>query len=221
MPGRARIARFGPFEADLHTGELRRSGQKVELQDLPFRVLEVLLERHGELVTREDLRAAAWTPDVFVDFEHGLNKAINKIRRALGDPAENPRYVETLPGRGYRFLGEVALSDRPTRVPAPRTCRILWDSRTIPLSPGENLIGRDPEAAVCVDSTTVSRRHALIIVSAEGAVLRDLESKNGTFLRGRRVEAPTPLVDGDEVKVGSATMTFRASAGASTETAAG
>lgn len=219
----ARIARFGPFEADLRTGELRRAGKTIELQELPFRILAALLERPGELVTREELRGSAWPDGVFVDFEHGLNKAVNKIRRALDDRVEKPRYVATLPGRGYRFLAPVDWPDGPEqgRRRSGVLCRILWDSRTIPLSAGPNLIGRDPDAAVWVDSTTVSRRHAVIVVSPEGATLEDLGSKNGTFVRGRRVDAVTPLADGDELAVGSARMSFRSSVAESTQTATG
>ena len=222
MSTQARVARFGPFEADLRTGELRRAGRTIELQELPFRILAALLERPGELVTREELRATAWPDGVFLDFEHGLNKAVNKIRRALGDRADEPRFVATLPGRGYRFLAAVHSSDGQEVLRTPRgTCRILWDSRTIPLSEGPNIIGRDPDVTVWVDSTTVSRRHAVIVVSPEGAILEDLGSKNGTFLRERRVDAPTPLADGDELAVGSARMTFHSSLAASTKTATG
>ncbi len=222
MPGQTRIARFSPFEADLRTGELHRAGKTIELQELPFRILAALLERPGELVTREELRAIAWPDGVFVDFEHGLNKAVNKIRRALGDRVDQPRFVATLPGRGYRFVGEVDLSPEPDVKQLTRaTCRILWDSRTIPLSAGMNVIGRDPAATVFVDSSTVSRRHAGIVVSPQGATLEDLGSKNGTYLHGRRVGAPTPLADGDELAVGSARMSFRSSVAASTKTATG
>jgi TolB-like protein/DNA-binding winged helix-turn-helix (wHTH) protein len=99
--------RFGTFEADLRSGELHRDGLKVKIQELPFQVLVLLLERPGEVVTREDLRSRLWPADTFVDFEQGLNKAINKLREALGDDANNPRFVETLTRRGYRFIGPV------------------------------------------------------------------------------------------------------------------
>jgi TolB-like protein/DNA-binding winged helix-turn-helix (wHTH) protein/Flp pilus assembly protein TadD len=101
---------FGIFEADLRTGELKKRGSRVKLQQQPFQVLVVLLSRPGELVTRDELRAQLWSADTFVDFEHGLNKAINKIREALGDSAESPRFVETVPRRGYRFIADVALA---------------------------------------------------------------------------------------------------------------
>jgi TolB-like protein/DNA-binding winged helix-turn-helix (wHTH) protein/Flp pilus assembly protein TadD len=100
--------RFGVFEADLRTGELTKNGKRLGLQDQPFRLLMILLERPGELVTREELHGRLW-PRTFVDFDHGLNKAISKIRDALGDSAENPRFIETVARRGYRFLGEVAV----------------------------------------------------------------------------------------------------------------
>lgn len=96
--------RFGAFEADLRTGELRKSGIRLRLQDQPFRVLALLLGRSGEVVSREELRAEIWPNDTFVDFDHSLNTAINKIREALGDSANNPHFVETLPRRGYRFI---------------------------------------------------------------------------------------------------------------------
>jgi Tol biopolymer transport system component/DNA-binding winged helix-turn-helix (wHTH) protein len=106
----AQIVRFGVFEADLGTGELHKDGVKVPLQGQPFQVCAILLEHCGELVTREELRQKVWPKDTFVDFDHALNTAITKIRIALGDDADNPRFVETLPRRGYRFIGPV---DKP------------------------------------------------------------------------------------------------------------
>lgn len=105
--------RFGPFELDAPAGELRRHGLKVRLRGRPIEILICLLERTGEVVTREDLRTRLWTSDTFVDFDHGLNSAMNKLREALGDTAENPRYVETVPRRGYRFIAPVESVPRP------------------------------------------------------------------------------------------------------------
>src|SRR5271157_377590 len=96
---------FGPFEADLLTQELRKHGIRLPLPRQSFQILKMLLERRGELVTRDELRAALWPSDTFVDFEHGLNSAVNKLRDALGDTADDPRYIETLPRRGYRYVG--------------------------------------------------------------------------------------------------------------------
>jgi TolB-like protein/DNA-binding winged helix-turn-helix (wHTH) protein/Flp pilus assembly protein TadD len=103
--------RFGVFELDLRAGELRKHGMRVRLQEQPFQVLATLLDHPGEVVTREELQKKLWPADTFVDFDHGLNKTINKIREALGDSAESPRFVETVARRGYRFLAEVKVVD--------------------------------------------------------------------------------------------------------------
>ncbi len=101
------LIRFCPYEVDLRSGELRKNGIKVRLTGQPFQILTILLERPGELVTREELQKRLWAADTFVDFDRGLNAAINRVREALGDSAENPHFVETLPRRGYRFIGQV------------------------------------------------------------------------------------------------------------------
>src|SRR6516164_9917653 len=100
---------FGPYELDAHAGELYKHGLKVKLQGHPIRILAMLLERSGELITREEIQQKLWPSEseTFVDFEHGLNTAVRKLRQVLGDEAETPQYIETLPRRGYRFLGEV------------------------------------------------------------------------------------------------------------------
>lgn len=114
----AEIVRFGTFEADLQTGELCKNGHKVPLQGQPFQVFAILLQHPGKLVTREELREKVWPEDTFVDFDHGLNTAITKIRTALGDSAENPRFVETMPRRGYRFIGPVEEPISPAPLPS-------------------------------------------------------------------------------------------------------
>ena len=112
------VVRFGIFEVDLRAGELRKRGVRVRLQEQPFQVLAYLLERRGEVVTREELQARLWTADTFVDFDHGLNSAMNKLREGLGDTADNPRFIETVPRRGYRFIAPVEVAAAATR-PAP------------------------------------------------------------------------------------------------------
>ena len=118
--------RFGVFEVDLRAGELRKHGIRIRLQEQPFQVLATLLQHHGEVVTREELQKTVWPAGTFVDLDHGLNKLISKIREALGDSAENPRFVETVARRGYRFLAEVKTgqafavrSSEPPTLPAP------------------------------------------------------------------------------------------------------
>ena len=110
MPGDARrIFRFGVFEVNEATGELRKNGGRIKLHSQPFKVLILLLERPLGVVTREEMRQRLWGTETFVDFDHGLNTAVNKIREALGDSASVPRYVETVSGKGYRFLAPVTL----------------------------------------------------------------------------------------------------------------
>jgi DNA-binding winged helix-turn-helix (wHTH) protein len=113
----ARRYRFGAFEADEASGELRRQGIRVKINAQPFQVLLMLLERSGEVLTREEISRTLWPDDTFVDFEHGVNSAVNRIREALGDAANNPRYVETLARRGYRFVAPV---QKIQPVPEPR-----------------------------------------------------------------------------------------------------
>lgn len=105
---RERILRFEGFELDLRSGELTKSGRKIRLQVQPFRILAILLERPGQVVTREEFRERLWSKDTFVDFDHSLNTAIKKLRQALCEEADKPRFVETLPRRGYRFIGTVS-----------------------------------------------------------------------------------------------------------------
>jgi TolB-like protein/DNA-binding winged helix-turn-helix (wHTH) protein/Flp pilus assembly protein TadD len=139
LPGRLR---FGVFELDIPAGQLRKHGLRVRLQEQPFLVLAMLLEKHGEVVTREELQNKLWPADTFVDFDHGLNKAISKIREALGDSAASPRFVETIARRGYRFLAEVKVAD----VASGR-----GGENAIQPSPGvEALDSRDPAAEMPV-----------------------------------------------------------------------
>src|SRR5689334_12385460 len=108
MPvGGKQILRFGPYQLDTQCGQLRKNGFGLKLQGQPVQILEILVEKCGELVTREELRQRLWSSDTFVDFDHSLNTAIKRLRQALGDDAETPKYIETVPKRGYRFVGKV------------------------------------------------------------------------------------------------------------------
>ncbi len=115
----AGLLRFGVFEVDLFAGELRKNGARIRLQEQPFQVLAALLQNAGQVVTREDLREKIWPADTFVDFDHSLNTAVNKIREALGDSASSPRFVETLARRGYRFIAPVDGVAAAAEVSAP------------------------------------------------------------------------------------------------------
>src|SRR6266436_3418195 len=107
----SRTASFGPYTLDLRSGEMRKFGTKIKMGEQSFRILCMLLERPGEMVTREELRAKLWADDTFVDFDHGLNSAVQRLRDCLSDSAGKPRWVETIPRRGYRFIGAVEWSD--------------------------------------------------------------------------------------------------------------
>jgi len=125
--------RFGVYEVDVRAGELRKQGVKVKLQEQPLQVLQILLEKPGDMVTREELQQRIWPSDTFVDFDHGLYNAIRRLREALGDSADTPHYVETLARRGYRFIGR--LDHAATSIPSSiRSLAVLpWKiCRTIP-----------------------------------------------------------------------------------------
>ena len=142
-----------------------------------------------------------------------------EIREALGDRARAPVYIRTAHGFGYAFCG-----DATTRSRAPKTARPLcwleWDRRRFPLSAGEHILGRDPDADISLDASTVSRRHARLIVTADGVTLEDFSSKNGTFRGAERVTSPVQLADGDDLHIGSLVMTFHARGLVSTATQA-
>jgi DNA-binding winged helix-turn-helix (wHTH) protein len=147
-----RIVRFGLFEADLRARELRKRGVKVRLPDQPFQILQLLLERPGDVVTRDELRQRLWSADTFVDFDLSLNSAVRKLREALGDSAEHSTFIETLPRRGYRFIASV---ERPSpvdivapadeSVPSPRRtrARVLWGVAVLFVLPSGALIVRN------------------------------------------------------------------------------
>src|SRR6266571_6505759 len=153
--------RFGDFELDQDAGELRRGGVKVRLQEQPLQMLQILLEQPGKVVAREELQKRIWSSDTFVDFDHGINNAIKRLREALADTAETPRYIETLPRRGYRFIKSV------NAVAQPGPGRI----RSVAVLPLENLSG-DPEQEYFADGLTESLITSLAKVGALRVVSR-------------------------------------------------
>jgi cholera toxin transcriptional activator len=120
-----RRARFGLYEANLGAGELRKNGSKLRLQEQPFQVLAMLLDRSGQVVSRDELRERLWPADTFVDFDHSLNTAINKLRDVLGDTASNPRFIETVPRRGYRFIAPIEWGPHPESASDSKTTAAL------------------------------------------------------------------------------------------------
>jgi DNA-binding winged helix-turn-helix (wHTH) protein len=141
--------RFGVFEADAATGELRRQGMRIKLNAQPFQVLLMLLEQPGQLVSREEISRVLWPEGTFVDFEHGVNSAVNRIREALGDTAGSPRFVETLARRGYRFLAPVEQIDSGDHLPLA-----LNESQSpAPVDPAARSAGLEPKARTRILST--------------------------------------------------------------------
>src|ERR1700745_4232290 len=129
----SRIIRFGAFELDGPAEELRQQGLKIRLQEQPLRILQMLVANPGELVSREELRAALWPSNSYVDFDQGLNRAINKLREALGDSADNPRFIETLSRRGYRFIAPVASNGQKVTATGPAAAWHKQDWKVVTL----------------------------------------------------------------------------------------
>jgi DNA-binding winged helix-turn-helix (wHTH) protein len=214
--------RFGEFEVDRDACSVSSRGTPIKLQQQPFDLLIILLDRPGRLVSRDDLRERMWPSDTFVDFDHSLNIAVSKLRAALNDSADEPRFIQTVPRRGYRFVGTLEGDPADVRLSGQHLrFTLTFRSREITLAQCDTVIGRDPEAHVCIDEPSVSRRHAAISTSADRAMLRDLGSRNGTFVDGRRIDAPTPLVNGAVVSIGPVALLFAARAAPQSTVTAG
>lgn len=212
--------RFVEFELDLAAYALRRRGEPIKLEKVPMELLILLVGSAGALVERREIQAALWAADVFVEHDSAINTAIRKIRQALEDDAEKPRFVETVVGKGYRFIApverrgwgqrsdiEARRSSARWRCTFPSYC-VTRGKQEFVLDTGENLLGRDPAARVYVDHASVSRRHARISIRSQRAILEDLKSRNGTFLDGRRIEAPTEIRHGAIIGLGPIALTF-------------
>jgi TolB-like protein/Tfp pilus assembly protein PilF len=172
--GHSQTLRFGGFELDLRSGELFKYGRKIRLREQPFQILGMLLKHSGEIVTREELRQKLWLADTFVDFDHGLNNAINRLREALGDSADSPRFIETLPRRGYRWIAQVE--------PGAEASLLI---RSVAVLPLENLTG-DPSQEYFVDGMT----DALIGGLAQIAALRVISRTSAMQYKGARKPLP-------------------------------
>ncbi len=209
MPG---CVRFGQFELDVAAFTLRRNGASVRLEKIPMEVLVLLVENAGALVDRSRIHAALWGPNVFVDRDAAINTAMRKIRRALDEDADRPRFIETVVGKGYRFVAPLERGRAGTQRHLPKY-RLMRGKHAFTLEEGDNLLGRDPGVHVHLDHASVSRRHARISVSPDRVVLEDLSSRNGTFVNGRSITSPTELDDGAVIGLGPITLTFVALSG--------
>src|SRR5262249_46406081 len=206
---------FGDCLFDSDTREVFRKKRPVHLSPKAFRVLEILLEERPRALPKDELHQRAW-PGTFVT-EATLASAIAEIRSAIGDSRRKEPLRRTVHGYGYAFSGEVRVPARAgprAEMSGDASYRLLWNGREISLSLGENVLGRDRDAIAWIDDASVSRKHARILIADGSARLEDLKSKNGTFVSGARVEAPVELRDGDIIRLGSASLTFRVFAAA-------
>ena len=211
---------FGDFSLDLESRQLLRSGKEVRLSPKALQLLELLVAERPRALSKAEIRDRLW-PRTFVS-ESSLTGLVTTLRSALRDSARDPRYLRTVHGLGYAFCG-VVTDDAPRRKSAARRglqFRLTWEGGDVSLAEGENVLGRVPEAAAWIESASVSRRHARILVSEGKARLEDLGSKNGTFLNGRKITSAVALADADEIRLGLVPTTFRVVGGAtSTKTA--
>ncbi|MET0552671.1 MAG: FHA domain-containing protein [Vicinamibacteria bacterium] len=198
---------FGDFVLDRGTRQLRRGTEERRLGKKAFQLLELLLHQRPNVVTRERIRDRLW-PDVAVS-ESTLATLVAEVRSALAETAREPRYVRTVHGVGFAFCGAAAESE--VRTPArPTAYRLVLEDREVRLGPGENLLGRVENGVAWLESPTVSRRHARVLVEGGAVAIEDLGSKNGTFVRGVRITARTPLSDGDTFRLGRVGLQLRA-----------
>lgn len=200
--------RFGAFVFDSGARELLAAAGPVHLSPKAFDVLEILLARRPNVVAKDVLLADVW-PGKVVE-EANLAMVVGEIRKALGDDPRAPALIVTVARRGYRFGAEVHDLEAPARGAELYPCGWLtWNDKALPLREGENPVGRHPASAIWINAASVSRAHALIIVSAGRVTIEDKGSRNGTFVDGRKLTGPHLLLDGSEVMFGSERTTFR------------
>ncbi len=205
LPGRYL---FGPFRLDLHGGELLRNKTAVALEPKVIALLSYLVANHGRLISRRELLDSIW-PDAHVT-DASLSQAMAALREALDDEPRDPRYIATVPRRGYKFIAEV-VEEKVPRAAKDAVYHLIYGLQDFILAPGENIIGRAGDAAVRIRSDEVSRHHARIVVSSSGVTIEDLGSMNGTLVRGERIERPCDLRDGDEIVIGGLPLSFQIS----------
>ena len=200
---------FAECVLDTDTRRLLREGSEVHLTLKAYELLLALLEQRPRALSKGELRAQLW-PDTHV-LEANLPNVVAEAREAVGDDARQPRFIRTVHGFGYAFCGEAVEEAEGAAAEGRYVYRLAWEGGLVALAEGEYLLGRHPHSVVPTDRDTVSRRHARLRISGGQAMLEDLGSRNGTWLHGERLGAPARLVDGDDFRVGSVSITFRMS----------
>ena len=199
------FVRFAAFTLDTNRRQVLDGETPVHLSRKAFDALSILVDRRPNAVTKEELHARLW-PDTFV-VDANLSVLVAEIRRALGDDAQTPRFIRTVHRIGYAFCGDSARTD-PEDAGAGGLW-LAWNDRVLPLTAGDNIIGRDPTCTIRMDAPGVSRRHACVRVDGRRATIADLGSKNGTFLRDSPIREPQVLTDGDLLRIGPLEVEFR------------
>jgi len=197
--------RFGDLKFDAEARQLYRNGSAVHLTGKAFEILKLLLERRPAAMSKAEIQEHLW-PDTFVS-EANLPTLVAEIRDGLGDDARQPRFLRTVYGFGYAFSGDV-IDDRNAGTARISRCWLASEMGRFPLADGENILGRGDDAAVILDSSTVSRHHARITISGGTAHIEDLGSKNGTYVGGEPVMAVRLLRQGDRIRIGAFLLTF-------------
>ena len=198
---------FSSFTLDLDTRLLTREDSEVHLAPKAFELLAALVLARPKVLSKAELQQRLW-PHTFVA-EANLSNLVAEIRQALGDGGPTPRWIRTAHRVGYAFGGNaITLASAKDMGERQPNCWVEWGERRLPLTIGEHVIGRDINAAIRLDASTVSRRHAKLVVTPEGATLEDFGSKNGTRRDGERIVSRVRLVDGDAIHIGSLLITF-------------
>lgn len=203
---------FDDLAFDSDTRQVWIGRKEARLSPKAFDLLALLIVRRPKAVSKAEIREHLW-PGTFVS-DSNLPSLISEIRDAIADHRREPGLLRTLHGFGYAFQAEQG-SAGPQLTPASAVPNgwLVGSTAEVALLAGENIIGREGEGVILVKSSTVSRKHARIAIDASGAVVEDLGSKNGTYVNDRRINAPTPVVDGDQVRIGSLLFTFRLTQG--------
>lgn len=197
--------RFEGCVLDLRARQLEREGKVVPLEPKVYELLEALIKRRPAVVTNNELDELLW-PQVYVA-RTSLTRLVSELRAALGDAARSSCIIRTVYKTGYAFCAEVAAE--PAAPAAPATVELVWKKQSFPLTDGEHLAGREEGYGVRVDASTVSRRHARIVVVSGRATVEDLQSTNGTWVNGQRIAGPTSFGPGDELALGNEKLQTR------------
>jgi hypothetical protein len=179
-----------------------------------FDLLRLLIERRPAVVSKDEIQSHLW-PTTFVS-EANLPSLIAEIRTALGDTARQPRFIRTVHGFGYAFCGQTEASGAP--VVTRSRYSLVWEAKQLALGEGDNVVGRDRDLTVSLDSSSVSRRHCVIRVAGDTVTVEDLDSKNGTFVRDERIAGLVPVASGDRIRVGTIVLTLLSDESTLTET---